>query len=67
MEPINILVGLGFLIVFVLYIVAVYDVIKNRSRFVNLKTYGLWLMAIVFVPLLGSIAYLSLRERSFSG
>jgi hypothetical protein len=44
MEPVSIFVGLGLLIVFVLYVISVYDVIKNRSRFVNLQTQGLWLI-----------------------
>lgn len=66
MEPVSIVVGLGFLIVFVLYVIAVYDVIKNRSRFVNLQTQGLWLIVIVFLPFLGSVLYLLLRERTFS-
>ena len=66
MEPVSIVIGFGLLIVLLLYVVAVYDVIKNRGRFLNLQTQGLWLMAIVLVPLLGSVIYLLLRERTFS-
>ncbi|MBM3419585.1 MAG: hypothetical protein FJY11_00460 [Bacteroidetes bacterium] len=66
MEPVSILVGLGLLIVFILYVTAVLDVIKNRNRFVTLQTQGLWLMVIVLLPFVGSIVYLLLRERSFT-
>jgi len=65
METISIFVGLALLIVFVLYVISIIDVIRNRNRFESYRTQGLWLMLIVFVPFFGSLIYLFIRDRTF--
>jgi hypothetical protein len=62
MEPISILLSVLIFISLILYVLAIYDIIKNRSRF-NKRVYqGIWLMVIVFIPIIGSIIYLSFRN-----
>ena len=41
---------------------AIYDIIKHRSGFEKKIHQGLWLMVVVFLPILGSVTYLSVRN-----
>ena len=62
MEPIAILLTVLIIIGVVLYVWALYDLIKHRSDFRRKIHQGLWLMVIVFLPILGSVTYLSVRR-----
>jgi hypothetical protein len=62
MEPISFLLTILIIISVVLYVWAVYDLIKHRSDFKKKIHQGLWLMIVVFLPILGSLTYLSVRR-----
>ena len=62
MEPVSVLLTVLIIISVVLYVWAVYDLIKNRSDFKKKIHQGLWLMIVVLLPILGSLTYLSVRR-----
>ena len=62
MDLLSVSVALLIIICLVLYIWAVSDLIKHRTRFEKLRHQGLWLMFIVFVPVIGSVVYLSVKQ-----
>jgi len=62
MEPITIVISVLIVISILLYAWAIYDIIRHRSGFKKKIHQGLWLMIIVFLPVLGSLIYLSLRN-----
>jgi len=62
MEPVSVLLTVLIIISVVLYVWAVYDLIKHRSDFRKKIHQGLWLMIVVFLPILGSLTYLSVRK-----
>jgi len=62
MEPISILLSVLILISIILYVFAIYDIIKHRSDFERKINQGIWLMVIVFLPIIGSVTYLSFRH-----
>ena len=62
MEPVAVLLTVLIIISVILYAWAVYDLIKHRSDFKKKIHQGLWLMIVVFLPILGSVTYLSVRK-----
>lgn len=62
MEPVSVLLTVLIIISVVLYVWAVYDLIKHRGDFKKKIHQGLWLMIVVFLPILGSLTYLSVRR-----
>ena len=62
MDLFSVLIALLIIICLVLYIWAVADLIKHRRSFDKRRHQGLWLMFIVFVPVIGSVVYLSLKQ-----
>lgn len=62
MESISVLLAVFILVSLVLYVVAIYDIIKHRGDFRKKINQGLWLMVIVFLPVIGSLTYLSVRN-----
>ena len=61
MEPISILIGLVVIIALILYVIAIWDLIRNRQQFKPRSNQSLWLILVVFIPIIGSIIYLSLK------
>ncbi|MCD4773948.1 MAG: PLD nuclease N-terminal domain-containing protein [Bacteroidales bacterium] len=59
MEPI-VIIGLSFLTI-VLWFWAIIDIVK--SRFKNQTMNTVWLLIVLFFPILGSIIYLLLRKK----
>ncbi|MEA1886011.1 MAG: PLDc N-terminal domain-containing protein [Bacteroidota bacterium] len=62
MEPITIIITVLSIISLVMYAWAIYDLIKHRSEFKKRIYQGLWLMFVVFVPVIGAVTYLSVRN-----
>jgi len=62
MEPVAIVVTVLIVISIALYVWAIYDIIKHRSGFEKKIHQGLWLMVIVFLPVIGSVTYLTIRK-----
>ena len=62
MEPIAVVITILIVVSVVLYTWAVYDLIKHRSGFKKKIHQGIWLMIVVFLPIIGSIVYLSIRN-----
>ena len=65
MEPIVIFLGILIIIALILYAIAIYDLIINKSQFKNVRIRGLWLFIIVMFPGIGSLTYL-LFKGSFA-
>jgi uncharacterized membrane protein YhaH (DUF805 family) len=62
MEPISIIIFIVVAITILLYSIAIYDLITRRSKFKQRSTQSLWLIFVVFIPVVGSVIYLSLRK-----
>lgn len=59
--------GLGGVIVFALWLFAVFDVIATDEVLVRNLPKGLWLLLVIFVPLVGSVAWLIMGRPLYAG
>lgn len=62
MEPFAVVITILIIISVLLYAWAVYDLIKHRSEFKKKIYQGLWLMVVVFLPVIGAVTYLSVKK-----
>ncbi|MFO7851314.1 MAG: PLDc N-terminal domain-containing protein [Bacteroidota bacterium] len=62
METIAVVITILIIISVLLYAWAVYDLIKHRSEFKKKIYQGLWLMVVVFLPVIGAVTYLSVKK-----
>ena len=59
--------GLGGFIVFALWLYAIFDVISTDEILVRNLPKGMWLILVIFVPVVGPVAWLILGRPLYAG